>query len=74
MGVIKMQNTKPIIIKPLINLFIKSVIYKHHINVYKHQYYLHDLYMDIIGQYQINKFEYALFNYMVNIFGYIKIK
>lgn len=65
-----MENTKPIILKPLINLFIKSVIYKHHINVYKHQYYLHDLYMDIIGQYQINVYEYRMLNILNNIIGY----
>lgn len=64
-----MENTKP-----LINLFIKSVINKYHLHIYKRGYTLNDLYMDIIGTYQINKFEYILFNYMVNIFGYIKIK
>lgn len=65
-----MQNIKTIIINPLIDLYVKSVIYKHHISIYKHTYTLNDLYMDIIGTYQINIIEYWMLNILNNIMGY----
>lgn len=65
-----MENTKPIIKNPLIQIFIKSVINKYHLHIYKRGYTINDLYMDIIGQYQINIYEYRMLNILNNIIGY----
>lgn len=69
----KMDKSKTVNINPLINMIIKSVIYKHHIHIYNKRYTLNDLYMDIIGTYQINIYEYKILNILNNMFGYMQI-
>lgn len=57
-------------LNPLIQMFIKSVINKYHIHIYKHGYTLNDLYLDIITQYQINIYEYRILNILNDLIGY----
>lgn len=54
----------------LIQMFIKSVINKYHIHIYKHGYTLNDLYHDIIATYQINIYEYRILNILNDLIGY----
>lgn len=52
------------------NMFIKSIINKHHINIYDKSYTINQLYYDIIGTYQINIIEFRMLNILNNIIGY----
>lgn len=65
-----MENTKPIIKNPLIQIFIKLFINKYHIHIYNKRYTLNQLYYDIITQYQINIYEYRILNILNDLIGY----
>lgn len=65
-----MENTKPIIKNPLIQMFIKSIINKYHIHVYNKRYTINQLYYDIIATYNINGIEYHILNILNDLIGY----